>query len=83
MNWAQDARVRMFMASHFRLLANNGSLSSSDLLSGMQVDGTPHTDRQPSAGDLQAKATQALTQHSDRVTQGRSHQVPTSIQTLY
>ena len=43
----------------------------------------PHTDRQPSAGDLQAKATPALTQHSDRVTQGRSHQVPTSIQTLY
>lgn len=39
-NWAQDARVRMLMASHFRRLTNNGSLSNSDLLSGMQVDGT-------------------------------------------
>ena len=40
MNIAEDARVRMLMASHFRRLANNGSLSSADLLAGVHVDGT-------------------------------------------
>lgn len=40
MNTAEDARVRMLMASHFRRLANNGSLSSADLLAGVHVDGT-------------------------------------------
>jgi putative restriction endonuclease len=40
MNAAQDARVRMLIAAHLRRMASGGgTLSSSDLLAGVEIDG--------------------------------------------
>jgi putative restriction endonuclease len=39
MTVAEDARVRMLIASRMRRLAAGGGLSSSDLLAGMEIDG--------------------------------------------
>ena len=40
MTTAEDARTRMLIAAHLRRLAGGSSLSSSDLLAGVEIDGT-------------------------------------------
>lgn len=39
MNAAEDARARMLIAAHLKRMASGGTLSSSDLLAGVEVDG--------------------------------------------
>jgi putative restriction endonuclease len=39
MNAAEDARARMMIAEHLKRISSGGTLSSSDLLAGVQVDG--------------------------------------------